>query len=174
MGSCWKRLQDLAIRQHGHFTIGQAEAVGLTRPAVHYQFNEGRIIRPERGVCRFAVNPPTDWQREAVLMLWSPLDAAITFSHETALPHLDLGDAFPAKYHLTVSGTFRMRPPQDITLHKAGLKASEVPQEDILRFTNPTRTLLDLAHDGLPDRPASNLVRNRPIPRTDTVGLAGA
>lgn len=148
MDSRWQQLQELATRQHGHFTTSQAEAAGLTRPAIHYQLREGRVVRPERGVYRFTAYPPTDHEREAVLMLWSRLDPAVAFSHETALRHFDLGDAFPDKLHLTVPPTFRMRPLQDVTLHKAQLAPNDVHTEGILRFTDPTRTLLDLARDG--------------------------
>lgn len=150
MDSRWQQLQDLAIRQHGHFTTSQAEAVGLTRPALHYQLQKGRITRPERGVYRFTAYPPTDNEREAVLMLWRRQDPAVAFSHETALKHFELGDAFPDKYHLTVPGTFRLRPLQDVILHRGALKAEEVHEEGILRFTDPARTLLDLARDGYP------------------------
>lgn len=150
MDSRWQQLQELATRQHGHFTTSQAEAVGLTRPAVHYQFRAGRLERPERGVYRFTAYPPTDHEREAVLMLWSRLDPAVALSHETALRHFELGDAFPEKLHLTVPPSFRMRPLPDVTLHKAELAPNDVHVEGILRFTDPTRTLLDLAHDGYP------------------------
>ena len=150
MDSRWRQLQELAIRQHGHFTTSQAEAGGLTRPAIHYQLQEGRLERPERGVYRFTAYPPTDHEREAVLMLWSRLDPAVAFSHETALRHFDLGDTFPEKLHLTVPPSFRMRPLPDVTLHKAQLAPNELHVEGILRFTDPTRTLLDLAHDGYP------------------------
>ena len=102
MDSRWQQLQELATRQHGHFTTSQAEAVGLTRPAIHYQLREGRLDRPERGVYRFTAYPPTDHEREAVLMLWSRLDPAVAFSHETALRHFDLSDAFPDKLSLFI------------------------------------------------------------------------
>jgi len=150
MDSRWQQLQELATRQHGHFTTSQAEAVGLTRPAIHYQLRAGRLSRPERGVYRFTAYPPTDHEREAVLMLWSRLDPAVAFSHETALRHFDISDAFPDKLHLTVPPTFRMRPPQDVTLHKAELAPNEVHTEGILCFTDPTRTLLDLVQGGYP------------------------
>lgn len=146
----WRQLQELAIRQHGHFTTSQAEAAGLTRPAIHYQLREGRLERPERAVYHFTAYPPTDHEREAVLMLWSRLDPAVAFSHESALRHFGLGDAFPDKVHLTVPPSFRMRPLPDITLHKAQLAPNELHVEGILRFTDPTRTFLDLAYDGYP------------------------
>src|SRR5690606_10498640 len=139
MDSRWQQLQELATRQHGHFTTSQAEAVGLTRPSIHYQLRPGRLSQPERVVYRFTAYPPTDHERETVLMLWSRLDPAVAFSHETALRHFDISDAFPDKLHLTVPPTFRMRPPQDVTLHKAELAPNEVHTEGILCFTDPTR-----------------------------------
>src|SRR5690625_7868463 len=98
----WRQLQELAIRQHAHFTTSQAEAAGLTRPAIHYQLREGRLEQPERAVYRFTAYPPTDHEREAVLMLWSRLDPAVAFSHESGLSRFDLGDSFPDRSHLTV------------------------------------------------------------------------
>lgn len=150
MDSRWQQLQDLAIRQHGHFTISQAEAVGLTRPAVHYQLQGGRLTRPERAIYRFTAYPPTDREREAVLMLWVRLLPTVAFSHETALAQYGLGDVFPDKYHLTVPATFRKRPLADVTLHRAEMAPTEVHAEGILRYTDPIRTLLDLALDGYP------------------------
>lgn len=95
MAARWQRLQDLAIRQRGHFTTAQAEAQALTRAALHYQLREGRLTRPERRVYRFTAYPSTANEREAVIMLWSRLDPVIALSHETALKHFELGDAFP-------------------------------------------------------------------------------
>lgn len=66
---------------------------------------------------RFAAYPPTENEREAVNMLRSRLDPAIALSHESALKHFELGDAFPDNHDLTVPRTFRMQPPHDVTLH---------------------------------------------------------
>jgi predicted transcriptional regulator of viral defense system len=150
MGVRWRKLQDLAMRQHGYFTTRQAEDAGLTRPALHYQFKQGFVTRPQRGIYRFAAYPPTELEREAVLMLWSRLESAVAFSHETALRHFNLSDVFPSKYHLTVPPGFRMRPPTDVILHKSVLTEGHVHQEDVLRFTTPARTILDLVRDDYP------------------------
>ena len=150
MDSRWRHLQDLAIRQHGHFTTRQAEDASLTRPALHYRLAQGFIERAERGVYRFAAYPPSEHQREAVLMLWTRLETGTAFSHETSLRHFDLGDAFPSKYHLSVPKGFRRRPPADVTLHEADLSSADVHREDVLRYTTPTRTILDLLRDDHP------------------------
>lgn len=150
MDSRWRHLQELAPRQHGHFTTRQAEDAGLTRPALHYRLAQGFIERPERGIYRFAAYPPSEHEREAVLMLWTQLEAGTAFSHETSLRHFDLGDAFPSKYHLSVPKGFRRRPPADVTLHESHLSDEDVHREDVLRYTTPTRTILDLLRDEYP------------------------
>lgn len=138
------------MRQHGHFTTWQAEDAGLTRPALHYRLAQGFIERPERGIYRFAAYPPSEHEREAVLMLWTQLATGTAFSHETSLRHFELGDAFPNKYHLSVPKGFRRRPPADVTLHEAHLSSEDVHREDVLRYTTPTRTILDLLRDDHP------------------------
>lgn len=150
MESRWRHLQDLAIRQHGHFTTRQAEDAGLTRPALHYRLAQGFIERPERGIYRFTAYPPNEHEREAVLMLWTQLETGMAFSHETSLRHFELGDAFPSKYHLSVPKGFRRRPPADVTLHEADLSSEDVHRENVLRYTTPTRTILDLLRDEYP------------------------
>lgn len=150
MDSRWRHLQDLAIRQHGHFTTRQAEDAGLTRPALHYRLAQGFIERPERGIYRFVAYPPSEHEREAVLMLWTHLEAGTAFSHETSLRHFELGDAFPSKYHLSVPRGFRRRPPADVTLHESHLSSEDVHREDLLRYTTPARTILDLLRDDHP------------------------
>lgn len=109
------------MRQEGHVTTRQVEAAGLTRPALHYQVNSGLLARAERGVYRFTTFPPSDREREAVVLLWAGADAAVSvaFSHETALCHYDLTDAFPEKLHLTVPTRFRKRPALDRGLLRA-------------------------------------------------------
>jgi predicted transcriptional regulator of viral defense system len=148
--SRWRQLNNLAKRQYGHFTTRQAEDAGLTRPALHYQLKEGLVTRPERGVYRFTTFPPSDYEREAILILWSRRKKGVALSHETALSHFELGDVFPSKYHLTVPKGFRMKPPRDVILHKTELDPKDVHEEDVLRYTTPTRTILDLVKDDYP------------------------
>ena len=149
----WQDLHQLAHRQRGHITTRQAEDVGLTRAALHYHLAEGNIVRRARGVYRLTIIPPSENEREAVLILWSADRSGrpqATLSHETALRHYGLSDAFPSKLHLTVPTSFRKRPPGDVTLHRADLADEDVRREDVLRFTTPARTILDLARDDYP------------------------
>lgn len=150
------------MRQEGHVTTRQVEAAGLTRPALHYQVNSGLLARAERGVYRFTTFPPSDREREAVVLLWAGADAAVSvaFSHETALCHYDLTDAFPEKLHLTVPTRFRKRPAPGVALHRADLDPDDVRHEGLLAYTTPARTFLDLLAASFPLEPLRDAYRH--------------
>lgn len=143
------------MRQQGHVATRQVEAAGLTRPALHYQVRAGLLEPVARGVYRFTTFPPTDREREAAVLLWAGADqgVAAAFSHETALRRYDLTDAFPEKLHLTVPRNFRKRAPGDVVLHRAELGAEDVRRDDLLAYTTPARTFLDLLAVGFPVEP---------------------
>lgn len=148
----WRHLHDLAMRQHGHVATHQVEAAGLTRPALHYQVRAGLLEPAMRGVYRFTTFPPSDREREAAVLLWAGADHGIAtaLSHETALQRYELGDAFPAKLHLTVPRGFRRATPRDVVLHRAELLPEDIRREDLLTYTTPVRTFLDLLAAGFP------------------------
>jgi predicted transcriptional regulator of viral defense system len=140
------------MSQRGHVATRQVEAAGLTRPALRYQVRVGLLEPVLRGVYRFTTFPPSDREREAAVLLWAGADVgvAVAFGHETALQRYDLGDAFPAKLHLTVPIGFRRRPPADTVLRYAELAMEDVVREDLLAYTTLLRTLLDLLEAGFP------------------------
>ena len=170
----WRRLHDVAMRQQGHVTTRQVEAAGLTRPALHYQVTAGLLSGVARGVYRFTTFPPTDREREAVVLLWAGGDAGVpvAFSHETALRHHDLTDVFPEKLHLTVPTRFRRRPPPDVALHRAELDPADVRRVGLLAYTMPARTFLDLVAGYFPLEPLKEAYRialDRGLLRTRTL-----
>lgn len=147
MDERWNDIYDLAEAQHGHFTTKQAEMLGFARSTLHHHLQEGRIRRVAWGIYRLRNYPPSEFEQEAVLMLWSADrdgEPQAVISHETALAHFDLSDVLPAKIHLTVPASFRKQPPSHVELHKAELPEGDVRQEGLLRYTTPIRTLLDL------------------------------
>lgn len=148
----WRHLHDLAMLQRGHVATRQVEAAGLTRPALRYQVRAGLLEPVLRGVYRFTTFPPSDREREAVLLLWAGVDdgVAAAFGHETALQRYELGDAFPEKLHLTVPRGFRRATPPDVVLHRADLLAEDIRREDLLAYTTPLRTFLDPLVAGFP------------------------
>ena len=143
-------------------TTRQVEANGLTRPALHNQVTSGLLARAERGVYRFTTFPPSDREREAIVLLWAGADTAVpaAFSHETALRHYDLTDAFPEKLHLTVPTRFRKRPAPDVALHRADLAPEDVRHEGLLAYTTPARTFLDIVATSFPLEPLREAYRH--------------
>jgi predicted transcriptional regulator of viral defense system len=158
----WRQLHDTAMRQEGHVTTRQVEATGLTRPALHYQVTSGLLARATHGVYRFTTFPPSDREREAVVLLWAGADAAVpvALSHETALRRYDLTDVFPEKLHLTVPTRFRKRPAPDVALHRADLDPEDVRHEGLLTYTTPARTILDLVATSFPLEPLREAYRH--------------
>ena len=69
------------------------------------------------------------------------------FSHETALALHGLGDANPARIHLTVPPHFRRKLPTGVVLHHGNVPSSDWEERDGYRFTTPLRTLIDIASD---------------------------
>jgi len=143
------------MRQGGHVATRQVEAAGLTRPALSYQVRAGLLDSVARGVYRFTTFPPAEREREAAVLLWAGADegVAAAFSHETALQHYELTDAFPEKLHLSVPRSFRRRPPSGVVLHRADLRPAEVRREGLLATTTPVRTFLDLVAASFPVEP---------------------
>lgn len=150
------------MHQHGHVATRQVEETGLTRPALHYQVRAGLLEPVARGVYRFTTFAPDDREHEAAVMLWVGMDrgVAAAFSHETALRHYELTDAFPAKLHLSVPRAFRKRPPSDVVLHRAELGHADVRREGLLAYTTPVRTFLDLLATGFPMDPLRDAYRD--------------
>lgn len=148
----WRHLHDLAMRQRGHVATRQVEAAGLSRPALRYQVRAGLLEPILRGVYRFTTFPPGDREREAAILLWAGADVGVpvAFGHETALQRYELDDTFPEKLHLIVPLVFRRRPPDDVVLHRGDLAGHDVRREDLLAYTTPERTVLDLVESDFP------------------------
>ncbi len=149
------------MRQQGHVATRHVEAVGLTRPALHYQVRAGLLESVSRGVYRFTTFPPGEREREAAVLLWAGADqgVAAAFSHETALQRYELTDAFAEKLHLTVPRAFRKRAPGDVVLHRAVLGPDDERREGLLAYTTPARTFLDLLAAGFPMEPLRDAYR---------------
>jgi predicted transcriptional regulator of viral defense system len=137
-----RRLFDIASAQSGYFTAAQALGVGYSYPAQSYHVHRGNWHKVVRGIYRlpeWPVGPREDLVRWT---LWSRGRAVV--SHETALSVHELGDADPARVHLTVPLAFRREEPAAV-LHRADLPADDIEERDGYRVTTPLRSLLDVA-----------------------------
>ena len=136
----------MAARQSGYFTAGQALEAGYSYQAQKYHADRGNWQRIDRGLYRlpdWPIGPHDDLVRWS---LWSKGRAVV--SHETALSAYELGDVNPARVHLTVPPGFRGRV-LGAELHKSELPSGDVREREGYRITTPARSLLDVATGNL-------------------------
>ncbi len=143
-----RALLALAEQQGGYFTAKQALSVGYAYPEQHYHAKEGNWLKAARGIYRLAEYPLPPQAALIVLTLLSEdrqgrLQAVA--SHETALALHELGDANPARVHLTVPPGFRRRMPPEVRLHRSVLATKDWEERGGYRVTTPLRTLIDIA-----------------------------
>ena len=143
-----RALAAVAATQGGYFTAQQALAVGYTYPEQHYHVTHGNWERVARGIFHLHDYPLPEREDLVVLSLMSHDHSSqpqAVFSHETALALHDLGDANPARLHLTVPPGFRRQLPAGIVVHRGIVPSEEWEERDGYRVTTPLRTLLDIA-----------------------------
>ena len=142
------RLFEVADRQAGYFTAGQAHEAGYDYRLQHYHRVRGNWIPVAHGLYRLRQYPDAEDEELVRLSLWSRdrggrPQAAV--SHETALRLYDLTDLMPDRVRFSVPKSFRKEPPKGVVLHKARLEDSEVEARRGYRVTTPLRTILDVA-----------------------------
>lgn len=140
-----KKLNAIAYRQAGYFTAAQAVEVGYSHQAQKHHADAGNWDRVGRGLFRLAAWPDGPEDAYVPWGLWARGRA--TVSHATALRVHDLSDADPAQIHLTVPPGFRGHR-DEVVLHRAPLRRSEVEERDGWRVTTPVRTVVDCADAG--------------------------
>jgi very-short-patch-repair endonuclease len=141
-----RRIAALALRQHGLITFRQLQRLGLSRRAVQYRVETGRLHRIHVGV--FAVGHAAITARGVLLA------AVMSCGSEAALSHVHAGLVFelfppwievdPTPTHVSVplgSGKGRRA---GLVVHRAPLPAVDMRVEDGIPVTSPCRTLLDL------------------------------
>jgi predicted transcriptional regulator of viral defense system len=146
----WNRLFETAAAQAGLFTTKQAAAAGYSPQLLVHYVHAGKLVRVSRGIYRLVHFPAGEHEELVAAWLWSELAGVV--SHQSALALHGLSDVLPANIHLTLPAAWRrrrFRVPPDIVLHHA-----DVPPEDRSWFgavptTNPRRSLIDCAKDGL-------------------------
>lgn len=130
------------MRQAGYFTAAQARDVGYSYQAQKHHVDHGNWTRVGRALFRLPGWPAHENDAFVLWQLWSRGRGVV--SHESALTVHDLGDANPARVHLTVPPGFRAKHPA-VHLHFAAPPAADVADRDGYRVTTVERTLLDLA-----------------------------
>lgn len=147
-----QQLYQIASLQQGYFTARQAKEAGYADSRFPYHVRKGRWIRERRGIYRLANYPTGDRPDLVYWSLWScnrSGEVQGVFSHQTALAIHDLSDVMSASYHLTVPKGFRRhhKPPKNLVLHFADVRAEEVWEFEGYWVTTPERTIRDVLLD---------------------------
>ncbi len=140
--STMRILYELAERQLGYFTAGQAVEAGVSARALSGRARRGDIERVHYGLYRLRDFPAHPFEDIAAACLWVGPDSAA--SHETALVVHGISDAMPASIHLTVPRRFRGRRP-GVLIHQAPLREEEREVREGVPVTTLARTLQDVA-----------------------------
>ncbi len=126
-GALYNQLAELAAENYGYLTTEEVEDAGIDPHRLVELARRGQIEHRARALYRLPLIPPTplDAYREATL--W-PRGTEGVISHASALDLYGLGDANPAKIHLTLPRAHRPRRqvPSQYVLHHEDLDPAEV------------------------------------------------
>jgi predicted transcriptional regulator of viral defense system len=141
-GPLYNRLADLAGENYGYLTTEEVEKEGIDPHRLLELARRGQLERRARGLYRLPLIPvsPLDAYREATL--W-PRGSEAVISHATALDLYGLGDANPAKIHLTLPRTHRPRReiPRQYALHHEDLDPEDVRLYEGIPIVSPAKAI---------------------------------
>jgi predicted transcriptional regulator of viral defense system len=101
-------LWEVAVGQHGYFTIRDAKAEGIEPVTVRMLASRGRVTRVAQGLYRFDELPVSAQAAFMEAVLWTGVPGA-ALSGETVLAVRELCDVNPDRIHLTVPRRHRVR-----------------------------------------------------------------
>ncbi len=142
-------LFSLAEENDGLFTSKQAREKGIKDSVLVRLAQRGRLQRTARGVYRIVHYPLDRFSQYREAVLWAHASHGperIALSHETALLIFGLSDVNPAKVHLTVPKSARLRreKPNWIIIHRADLAPKDLTEHEGMPVTLPERTIIDV------------------------------
>lgn len=132
----------------GYFTAAQARAAGLHQVRLAQLSKRGDIEQVSRGVYRLTRYPISALGQYMEAALWPQVrrpDAQAVISHESALAIYGLSNASPAKVHVTLPASLRIRraAPRHLALHYADLDREDVQRVEGVPVTVPSRAIRD-------------------------------
>ncbi len=147
------QLFEMADRQQGYFTAGQALDCGYSRPNFKRHVISKEWIKVQRGIYRLARYPVTSHPELVVWSLWSrDINGNVqgVWSYETALEIYEISDVMPAKMHMTVPKKFRKRSniPKQLVLHFEDLHKTMIKGQQGYFVTSPLKTIVDIVVEG--------------------------
>ena len=141
-------LYQIAEGQSGFFTAAQARAAGLHQVRLVQLAQQGDIERETRGVYRFTRFPMSQLGHYMAAVLWPQVrrpDVVGVVSHQSALSIHGLSDVSPARIHLTLPASVRLRRqvPKALVIHYANLAPGDVERVEGVPVTTPSRSIRD-------------------------------
>ena len=141
-------LYEIAEDQSGFFTAAQAKAAGLHQVRLVQLAEQGDVERHTRGVYRVTRFPVSQFGHYMAAVLWPQVrrpDVVGVVSHQSALSIHGLSDVSPARIHLTLPVTVRLRRlvPRTLVIHYADLAPGEVERVEGVPVTTPSRSIRD-------------------------------
>ena len=142
-------LYELAEGQSGYFTAAQARSAGLHQVRLVQLERSEDVERVSRGVYRLTRYPVYSLGQYMEAALWPQVrrpGAQGVVSHDSALTIYGLSDVSPAKVHITLPATVRIRrkPPEYLALHYADLEPQDVQQIEGIPVTTAERAIRDV------------------------------
>lgn len=140
----FRAVHEIALDQHGYFTMEQARAAGVEPHSVLMMRRRGTIERAAHGLYFNPLVPPSGLGPYMGASLW-PRPVRGVLSHQTALELLGLSDANPNRIHVTVPRRLRVRrevPPQYV-LHHADMEPRDITLVEGIPVTTGLRTIRD-------------------------------
>lgn len=141
------KLAEVAKYQKGYVATYQ---VDVSHQVLRHHEQADRLERVLRGIYRISHFPLEEDEQLVIAYLWSKEQG--TISHESALAIHDLSDVLPKKVHLTLprdQRRVRRKTPEWLELHFADIPDDDKDWYDVVPVTVPTRTLVDVAVDGI-------------------------
>ena len=132
--------------RRGYFTTAEAHKHGLSRRALVHRAQRGELEHVGHGLWRLSLWPAGPTDELYAIQALAPFG---TFSHDTALSLLGLGDLIPSEIHLTIPESSRLASRPGIRFHRSRHAATtDRLLRDGLWISAPARALLDAARTG--------------------------
>ena len=143
-----KKLLEIAQKQSGYFTSGQALKAGYSYRLQNYHKEQKHWKDIDTGLYKLTNLPASQYDDLIRWSLWSrdkKGNPQAVISHESALVVHELGDVMPAKIHIIVPPKFRKEIPEGIICHKENIKPEDIETRNGFSVTTPLRTIIDVA-----------------------------
>jgi predicted transcriptional regulator of viral defense system len=125
-GSTYSHVLELALDQHGYFSVDDAKTRGVSPDALAKLVKRGQLERIAHGLYRVPVVPPDRFSEYMQWALWPGADRGVICGQST-LAMLDLSDVNPDRVHVAVPPSYRTHReiPRVLALHHVAMSEED-------------------------------------------------